>query len=389
MHTHKYFVGQLVFIASFFFQLQLGKAELVVTQDLGVLEPDSSKVLTGDTVLGANNCDIYSIIGTNSPNIGGNEIVYQFTVNETMTMNMTNISLTGIPVIFLLNDPETTTNAEGLRQAKALSLLVMDESETLTVGMVPPGTYYISIDTFAGDANFLYTLTATSGSFPDNITELGVIAEENAPFTLDTIGNTIDTEMAVWTEFGVLYDENDDALLDFDGDGFSDVFQSQINITGLPSGTYYLAVGSYDTTWGALTFEGGDEGGTLTLNYGPTPVGVLEPTPAENSVTGELAIGGVLWYSFEVGTITPPAPSAPLRITNITRSATGEMNITFNSLANNEYAIDISGDMTEWQELSDGVIGDEDSTTYTHTSPDQAARTLFYRVRALSAAPLQ
>ena len=65
------------------------------------------------------------------------------------------------------------------------------------------------------------------------------------------------------------------------------------------------------------------------------------------------------------------------------------MNITFNSLANNEYAIDISGDMTEWQELSDGVIGDEDSTTYTHTSPDQAARTLFYRVRALSAAPLQ
>ena len=207
MHTHKYFAGQLVFIASFFFQLQLGKAELVVTQDLGVLEPDSSKVLTGDTVLGANNCDIYSIIGTNSPNIGGNEIVYQFTVNETMTMNMTNISLTGIPVIFLLNDPETTTNAEGLRQAKALSLLVMDESETLTVGMVPPGTYYISIDTFAGDANFLYTLTATSGSFPDNITELGVIAEENAPFTLDTIGNTIDTEMAVWTEFGVLYDE--------------------------------------------------------------------------------------------------------------------------------------------------------------------------------------
>ncbi len=381
----------LVLIPVFLHQISGANADLVVSEDLGVLASGSSTTLSGDTATGANNCDTYTITGIENTFTWGNEIVFQFTINETMRLDITSVSLSGDPDVFILNSLETQVNANGLTKTDALSLLFLDlgPPESAVIGVLPPGTYYICIDSFEGDATFTYNLIATTGSFPDNVTELGVIAEANTPFTVDTIGNTIDTEMAVWTEFGILYDTNDDALLDFDGDGFVDIYQSQINFTGLQTGTYYLAVGSYDTIWGPFTFVGGDEGGTLTLNYGPTPVGVLEPTPAENSVTGELAVGGVLWYSFEVGTITPPAPSASLRITSITRSAAGQMSIAFNSSAGSEYAIDISTDMSEWQELSDGVIGEVGTTTYTHTSPDQAARTLFYRVRQLNAVPPQ
>ena len=123
--------------------------------------------------------------------------------------------------------------------------------------------------------------------------------------------------------------------------------------------------------------------------YGPTPVDVVEPTPAANSVTGELPLGGVLWFTFEIGKGTPPVPTAPLRITNVTRNADGQMDMTFNSVEGSEYAIDISTDMSEWQELTDGLVGKAGDTTFTHASPDRAARTLFYRIRLLGAVPLE
>ena len=394
----------LLLIPVLLHQISGANADLVVSQDLGVFVSGNTQILNGSTALGANNCDTYTAGG--GVDTWGNEIVFQFTVNEPMRIDITSVALSGDPDVFILNSLETEVNPDGLTDAiGAFNLALLDNTppESQQLGLLAPGTYYISVDSFGGvDATFTYILIATSGNFPDNVTELGVIAEENTPFSIDTIGNTIDTELALWDSLGSLISDNDDALFDFDGDEIADAldldgdgledefYQSLIEVIGLPSGTYYVSAGSYDTEWGAaFSFIGGDEGGPLTLNYGPTPNGVLVPTPASESVTRELALGGVLWYSFEVGTITPPAPSAPLRITSITRSATGEMNITFNSLANSEYAIDISDDMSQWQELSDGIIGDEDSTTYTHTSPDQAARTLFYRVRALSAAPLQ
>ncbi len=378
-------------IASLLSPMPSANADLVVSEDLGVLAAGSSTTISGDTATGANNCDTYTLTGVANSFIWENEIVFQFTVNEAMRIDITSVALNGDPDVFLLNSLETEINEDGLLTTDALNLLFLDNDppESVVIGTLPPGTYYISVESYGGDATFSYNLIATAGAFPDDVTELGTIAEANAPFTIDTIGNTIDTEIAVWTEFGILYDENDDANFDLDGDGFADIYQSQINFTGLSAGTYYVAVGSYDTIWGPLTFVGGDEGGTLTLNYGPTPVGVVEPTPAENSVTGELTIGGVLWYSFEIGESTPPTPSAPLRITKVTRNVNGQMNFSFNSSAGSEYAIDISTDMSEWQELTDGLVGEAETTTYSHTSPDRAARTLFYRVRQLSAAPLE
>jgi hypothetical protein len=511
--------------------LPSANADLVVTEDLGVLAAASSTAISGDTAAGANNCDTYTAAG--GINTWGNEIVFQFTINETMRIDITSVALGGDPDVFILNTLETEVNAAGLiDSAGALNLALLDGAppRNATLGLFRPGTYYISVDSFGGDATFTYNLIATAGDFPDEVTELGVIAEANAPFTIDTIGNTIDTELGVWnalgtflfsnddaprffdgdgfvdiyqsqisftglsagtyyvaagswntlwtgsftfvggseggtltfnygptpadvvaptpaensvtgelavggvlwysfeiaplkpptppeaTELGVIAEanapftidtigntidtelgvwnalgtllaQNDDAPLDFDGDGFADIYQSQISFTGLPAGTYYVAVGSWNSLWtGPFTFVGGSEGGTLTFNYGPTPADVVAPTPAENSVTGELAVGGVLWYSFEIGTITPPTP---LQITNITRNAEGQVNITFNSVEGREYGVDITTDIKEWQELTDGLVGEADNTTYTHASPDLAARFLYYRIRQLSAAPPQ
>ena len=67
----------------------------------------------------------------------------------------------------------------------------------------------------------------------------------------------------------------------------------------------------------------------------------------------------------------------------------GSVNITFNSVEGREYGVDITTDIKEWQELTDGLVGEADNTTYTHASPDLAARFLYYRIRQLSAAPPQ
>ena len=380
----------LTLFSTLLYPIPGARADLVVTEDLGVLAAGSSATISGDTATGANNCDTYTAGG--GIDTWGNEIVFQFTISEPTRIDITSVVLSGDPDVFILNSLETEVNAAGLIDATgALNFALLDgvPPEFQQLGLFRPGTYYISIDSYGGvDATFTYNLIATAGAFPDEVTELGVIAEENAPFTIDTIGNTIDTELGVWDALGTLLASNDDAPLDFDEDGFSDILQSQINFTGLSAGTYYVAAGSWDTEWtGPFSFLGGDEGGTLTFNYGPTPIGVLAPTPAENSVTGELTIGGVLWYSFQIGENIPPTPSAPLRITRVTRDADGQMNIVFNSVADSEYAIDISTDMSEWQELTDGLVGEAETTTYTHTSPDRAARTLFYRVRQLGAAP--
>jgi hypothetical protein len=374
----------------------------VVTEDLGVLSVGSSTVISSNTVLGTNNCDTYTAGG--GIDIWGNEIVFQFTISEPMRLDVASVVLSGDPDVFILNSLETEVNVAGLIEATGtLNFALLDgvPPEFQQLGLFRPGTYYISVDSYGGgDATFTYNLIATAAAFPDEVTELGVIAEENSPFTIDTIGNTIDTELAFWDDLGRLIGSNDDALFDFDADGIADIldidgdgiedsfFQSSINVLGLSAGTYYVAAGSWDTEWTEpFSFLGGDEGGTLTFNYGPTPVGVVAPTPAENSVTGELMIGGVLWYSFQIGENTPPTPTAPLRITRVTRNLDGQMNIVFNSAAGSEYAIDISTDMSEWQELTDGLVGEAETTTYTHTSPDRAARTLFYRVRQLVAAP--
>lgn len=367
---------------------QRTNADLVVTQDLGVLAAGSSTAFNGNTATGANNCDTYTAGG--GIDTWGNEIVFQFTVTQKACIGISSVALGGDPDVFLLNSLETEKNAAGLTDATgALAFALLDgavpQSENLAI--VEPGTYYLSVDQYGeADAVFFYNLTINDVILPV-ASSIGTIAEADIPFTIDTIGNTIDTEIAVLNDKGRLLAANDDA--DLIGDGFGDVYQSRIDFIGLPAGTYYLAIGAWDTVWRncfGADGSGGTEGGVLNINYGPTPALILEgeePVPAANSIQGTLEVGGILWYTFEIGKAIPPEPVAPLRITNITRNTDGHMIITFNSVEGREYGVDISIDMSEWQELTDGLIGQAKTTIYTHTSPDRSSRTLFYRIRQL------
>lgn len=371
--------------------LPSANADLVVTEDLGVLKVGSSTAFNGNTSTGANNCDTYTAAG--GIDTWGNEIVFQFTVRQTACIQVTSVALGGDPDLFLLDDLGTEVNAAGLLDATgALAFALLDGAvpQSANLAIVEPGTYYISVDSYGAlDAVFFCNLTVNDVILPV-ASSIGVIAEVETPFTIDTIGNTIDTEIAVFNDAGRLLALNDDA--DLTGDGFGDIYQSKMDFFGLPAGNYYLAVGAWDTVWGnclGADGSGGTEGGLLNINHGPTPALILdgeEPVPAVNSIQGTLEVGGILWYSFEIGKAIPPEP---LRITNITRNAEGQVNITFNSVAGREYAVEISSDIIEWQELTDGLVGEAESTTYTHTSPDRAARYLYYRIRQLGAIPLE
>ena len=372
---------------------QTTNADLVVSKDLGVLAAGSSTVINGNTATGANNCDTYTTRGqTDTLLYWGNEIVFQFTVSQTACIQITSVALGGDPDTFLLNGLGTEVNDAGLLDttgflAFALHDDAVPQSEKLAI--VEPGTYYISVEAYGElDAVFIYNLTVNDVILPV-ASSIGVIAEAETPFTIDTIGNPIDTEIAVFNDKGALLAANDDAAFE------SDVYQSRMDFIGLPAGSYYLAVGAFDTLWSdclGANGSGGFEGGPLDINHGPTIpfiMGEELPVPAVNSIRGTLEVGGILWYSFEIGKVIPPEPVAPLRITNITRNTDGHIIITFNSVAGREYGVDISIDMNEWQELTDGLISEAKSIIYTHTSPDRSSRALFYRIRQLGVIPLE
>ena len=367
---------------------QTTNADLVVSQDLGVLAAGSITAVNGNTATGANNCDTY--FAEEEFETWRNEIVFQFTVRQTACIQITSVALGGDPDTFLLNSLGTEVNAAGLLNATGVLAFALhddDVPQSEKLAIVEPRTYYISVDAYGElDAIFFYNLTVNDVILPV-ASSIGVIAEAETPFTIDTIGNLIDTEIAVFNDKGELQGENDDAA--FAGDTVPPVYQSRIDFFGLPAGSYYLAVGAWDTLWsGCLGADGsgGSEGGPLDINHGPTIpfiTGEELPVPAVNSIRGTLEVGGILWYSFEIGKVIPPDPVAPLRITNITRNTDGDIIITFNSVVGREYGVDISIDMNEWQELTDGLISEAKSTIYTHTSPDRSSRTLFYRIRQL------
>ena len=71
----------------------------------------------------------------------------------------------------------------------------------------------------------------------------------------------------------------------------------------------------------------------------------------------------------------------------ITEFATNEddpnsTDITWNSLSGKIYGVDYSTDMVEWEELDDGIEGEQEQTTFTHEDAPQGKRA-FYRVRIL------
>ena len=56
--------------------------------------------------------------------------------------------------------------------------------------------------------------------------------------------------------------------------------------------------------------------------------------------------------------------------------------ITWNSVSGKIYGVDFSTDMIEWEELDDGIEGEDEKTTFTHEDAPEGKKG-FYRVRLL------
>ncbi|MCP4848316.1 MAG: hypothetical protein GY899_10270 [Verrucomicrobiaceae bacterium] len=340
------------------------QADLVVNQDLGALSAGTVNI-SHNTNLGANNSDLYSSFGSH---VYGNEIVLKFTIETRLLLELTSVTLTGDHDFFLLDRLTTATTDAGLRFATGtLGEIWLDfPPETESFGLLEPGTYYISADSYdeiAADFSINLTLSAPDQLDIPSATPLGRIVALATPFSIDTLGSIFDSELGIWDQNGNLIASNDD----IDGD----TRQSRIDFTELEEGTYYIGLGAYDTVYHPdfiVTATDDDESGSYQLNY---PGG---------SLSGTLNAKEVRLFSFEAGGATPPG-TQPLAISEISRGNNGSINITFHSLPGKFYAVDISEDLITWLELDDSVISGGTNTDYTHSTPDLAARNLFYRIR--------
>ena len=130
-----------------------------------------------------------------------------------------------------------------------------------------------------------------SGLPPEISVSLGLLGDGSLPLQFTTIGSTIDTEMALYGPEGELLRENDD---------FNDTSQSAITTANLEEGTYYIAVGQYDTIFGEgfYTRAPSAAAANFLLNWAENRVGA----PLA-SIQGALPADGVQWFSFEIASL--------------------------------------------------------------------------------------
>ena len=116
---------------------------------------------------------------------------------------------------------------------------------------------------------------------PTNAVALGIIGDSTAPLQLTTAGSSIDTEIALYGSEGNLIQENDDLPC---GNR-----QAAITVANLTPGTYYVAVGQYDTVFadgfGVQSSSGNAGDFFLTAGLGQTFSGQTPPN-------------GVQWFTF-------------------------------------------------------------------------------------------
>ena len=123
---------------------------------------------------------------------------------------------------------------------------------------------------------------------PVNSVALGVLGDGSSPLQFNTLGSTIDTEIALYNSDGDLLAENDD---------FMETSQSEVSGVDLEEGRYYVVVGEFDTTFAdgfyvdALPSDP-SLAANFILNYG-TNQSIPGVLPAEDG-------GGRQWFSFEI-----------------------------------------------------------------------------------------
>ncbi|MEE2623436.1 MAG: hypothetical protein VYA46_04355, partial [Verrucomicrobiota bacterium] len=134
---------------------------LVVNEDLGTLGAGSVD-LVGDTGAGADNAQGYTAVGTVPGGWASNEWVYQFSIGQDLVVTITSNSVVGDPDAFLLDSLETADNGGNRDATGALVQAYLDgiPPQTVNFGLLPAGTYYISVDAWGTGvtAEFDFTL---------------------------------------------------------------------------------------------------------------------------------------------------------------------------------------------------------------------------------------
>ena len=151
------------------------------------------------------------------------------------------------------------------------------------------------VNAAAGGADADLVAVVDPESITSEVQSAGVIAQPLEAFEVNTFDspNNLDTELGLYDADGNLVRRNDDAV----------GLQSQLNfLDGLAGGVYYLAVGTFDSTFSDAEFEVSSTGAggeyTLTLPTGP--------------VSGTLEASGFDWYRIEIGTVFTAIQLQPL-----------------------------------------------------------------------------
>ncbi|MFZ2875749.1 MAG: hypothetical protein WAZ94_14840 [Phycisphaerales bacterium] len=145
-------------------------------------------------------------------------------------------------------------------------------------------------DNFSFEAFESYNDSGTDASwsnvsFTFNSAAIGTLGNVNAgTIDFDTFTSAFDTELAVYTEAGVLLGTNDD----------TGGLQSQV-VQNLAEGNYYVIIGGYNSLFNNGAASGGSAGGDYVLHVN-----------GANAASGTLAAGGLAAYSLTV----VPTPGA-------------------------------------------------------------------------------
>lgn len=304
----KKFFGAAI-VAILFTGVSVGQDPLNVDFDLGVLSAGATNI-TGDTSSFSSECDYFNMT---NPLFWGNDIVYQFEVTfDQSQITVVPNTLTGDPDFFILNALDVIDDGNGLLQCTGnVNSVFLDDPTLGDTILVPAGTYYLCAAVFNGAAP-----TADQAAFDVDLLvaepiDLGVIAGADEAFNLDTLTSGFDTEIGVYDSAGNLLGENDD--IDFAGG----ITQSELTFgAGLPAGTYFIAVGEFDTAFGGLfnVLTIGPGGGNYSLNY------------SDQTMTGTIGAAEIAWFQFEVGAesdlFVPPATFTNFRGTVLNASLT-------------------------------------------------------------------
>ncbi|MCA9276508.1 MAG: DVUA0089 family protein [Phycisphaerales bacterium] len=117
--------------------------------------------------------------------------------------------------------------------------------------------------------------------------------QTGSPVTLSTIGSDFDTEMGLWNEQGQLVMTNDDIA--------PGNLQSELILSALIPGRYYVAIVGYNASFGENFFvQPGSASGTAKLQIShPSLAWTPTLTPGNNGHAGPY------WYSFDIAAQSP------------------------------------------------------------------------------------